>query len=136
MESQILTEVTLVDTDILIDASRQDPQAIACLDQIERESALAVSTITQMELLVGCRNKTELRKTETFLKRFSIVKLNQDISDQAIRLIREYRLSHGLLIPDAIIAATALVMNQGFITKNQRDFCFIPNLCLLRYPRP
>lgn len=49
--------VTIVDTDILIDAARQVREAVDCLQQIERSSALAVSVITQMELFVGCRNK-------------------------------------------------------------------------------
>jgi predicted nucleic acid-binding protein len=43
-------------------------------------------------------------------------------------------LSHGLLIADGVIAATALIHNEAFITKNQRDFRFIANLNLLPYP--
>lgn len=39
--------VTVVDTDILIDAGRQVREAVACLDDIEQKSALAVSVITQ-----------------------------------------------------------------------------------------
>ncbi|MBU2610429.1 MAG: PIN domain-containing protein, partial [Chloroflexi bacterium] len=46
---------------------------------------------------------------------------NERISSAAVELIRKYRLSHGLLIPDALIAATALTQNFDFITKNQRD---------------
>nr|MDQ2686882.1 PIN domain-containing protein [Armatimonadota bacterium] len=45
-----------------------------------------------------------------------------------------YRLSHGLLIPDALIAATALVHDIPLLTKNQRDFRFIAGLRLLPYP--
>lgn len=55
--------LTIVDTDILIDAAHQISEAVDCLIQIERQSVLAVSVITQMELLVGCRNKAELRNT-------------------------------------------------------------------------
>lgn len=67
---------TIVDTDILIDAARQVSAAVNCLDEIEHKSALAISVITQMELFVGCRNKTELRHTERFLQRFQAFKLN------------------------------------------------------------
>lgn len=126
----------LVDTDILVDVSRQVAEAMACVEWMETQSALAISGITQMELLVGCRNKTELRKTESFLKRFEIVKLNEQISDTATELLRQYRLSYGLAIPDALIAATALVFKQNFITKNQRDYRFISGLFLLPYPGP
>ena len=55
--TQRVNRLTIVDTDILIDAARQISDAVDCLAQIERQSVLAVSVITQMELLVGCRNK-------------------------------------------------------------------------------
>ena len=45
--------VTVVDTDILIDAARQVREAIECLEGLEQSSALAVSVITQLELFVG-----------------------------------------------------------------------------------
>jgi predicted nucleic acid-binding protein len=53
--------LVVIDTDILIDASRAIGEAIAYLDQVEQRSELAVSAITEMELVVGCRDKTELR---------------------------------------------------------------------------
>lgn len=84
--------------------------------------------------MVGCRNKNELRQMEKFLDKFEIVKVNVDITDMAMMLIRTYNLSHGLLIPDAIIASTALWLDCALSSKNQRDFRFIPNLNLLPYP--
>ena len=125
---------TIVDTDILIDAARQVRAAVNCLDEIEQKSALGISVITQMELFVGCRNKTELRHTERFLQRFQVLKLNEQISDTAVDLLRQYRLSHGLAIPDALIAATAIALNRPLISKNQRDYRFISRLQLLSYP--
>ena len=126
--------ITVVDTDILIDAAMKISEAVDCLDEIEQHSVLAISAITQMELFVGCRNKTELKKAEHFLQRFQVIRLNEKISDKAIELIHQYRLSHGLVIPDAVIAATAIVLNEKFITKNQRDYRFIIGLQLLPYP--
>jgi len=136
VENLALAEFTLVDTDILIDASRQIQDAITCLEQIEQSSGLGISAITHMELIVGCRNKAELQVLEHFLSRFRIIKLNGVITAKATDLLRQYRLSHGLLIPDALIAATALFFDQSFITKNQRDFRFITGLGLLPYPLP
>jgi predicted nucleic acid-binding protein len=43
-------------------------------------------------------------------------------------------LSHGLLIADALIAATAVVLDAPLISKNQRDYQFIAGLNLLAYP--
>jgi predicted nucleic acid-binding protein len=126
--------VAVVDTDILIDAARQVREAIDCLRQIEQESALAVSVISQMELFVGCRDKTELRTTERFLHRFQVITLNDQACHAAVDLLRQYRLSHGLAIPDALIAATAMSLACEFITKNQKDYRFIDGLKLLSYP--
>ena len=129
-----MNSLTIVDTDILVDAARQIEQAVACLSQLQQRSELAVSIVTQMELLVGCRNKAELQSTKRFLNRFRILRLGPDISDQAVNLLRVYRLSHGLLIPDALIAATAMTLDQPLISRNQSDYRFIADLRLLSYP--
>ena len=131
-----MNTLTIVDTDILIDAGQDVREAIECLADIEQRSALAISVITQMELVVGCRNKTEQRHIERFLHRFQVLKLTEQVSDTAVGLLRQYRLSHGLAIPDALIAATAIALNQPFISKNRRDYRFISGLQLLPYPRP
>ena len=87
-----------------------------------------------MELFVGCRDKAELIVVEKFLRRFRILSLTGPVSEMAVDLLRQYRLSHGLLIPDALIGATALIFNAPFISKNQRDYRFITDLNLLAYP--
>lgn len=87
-----------------------------------------------MELVVGCRNKNEMRKTEKFLQRFEILAVNEATSEKADELLREYRLSHGLLIGDSLIAATAIIWGYPLASKNQRDYRFISELDLLPYP--
>lgn len=131
-----MSDFVLIDTDILIDAGRGLTDAIACLQLIEQEAVPAISVVTQMELLVGCQNKTELRNLDRFLNRFQIVKLNEQITDKSVDLLRRFRLSHGLLIADSLIAATALSLEKPFVTKNQRDYRFIADLQLLSYPQP
>ena len=124
----------IVDTDILIDAARCFDDAVNCLQQIEDTSSLAISAVTQMELIIGCRNKKELKSLEHFLQRFEIISLNEQTSDTAADLLKTYRLSHGLLIADALIAATAIATNTKLISKNQKDYIFIEDLDLLNYP--
>jgi len=124
----------IVDTDILIDAARCIDDAVNCLQQIEDTSSLAISAVTQMELIIGCRNKKELKSLEHFLQRFEIISLNEQISDTAADLLKTYRLSHGLLIADALIAATTIVTSTQLISKNQKDYRFIEELDLLNYP--
>jgi predicted nucleic acid-binding protein len=71
---------------------------------------------------------------DKFLKRFEVVNLDPRVSDIAVDLIRRYRLSHGLMIPDALIGATAMANALPFLTKNQRDYRFITGLNMLAYP--
>ena len=124
----------LVDTDILVDASRGVPEAGAFLEQLEGQGTLAVSVITKMELLVGCRNKPEQRVVQKFLERFEVFPINEMASQLAERLIARYRLTHGIQIPDALIAATASTSGYSLATKNQKHFRYVPGLKLLPYP--
>jgi predicted nucleic acid-binding protein len=62
------------------------------------------------------------------------MEITSQISDRATQLMQEYFLSHGLLIADALIAATAIENEIPLLTKNQSDFRFIKALHLLSYP--
>lgn len=79
---------TLVDTDIIIDSGRGVIEAVNCLNNIKATSSLAICVVTQMELMVGCRNKAELRTLEKFLRKFQVVPLDASISDKAVELLR------------------------------------------------
>ena len=123
----------LVDTDICVDVSRGYAPTLARLERAEQTFAIAVSDITHMELLVGCTDKRQQRETEKFLRRFERVPVDAAVSAGAIELLRRYRLSHGLLLADALIAATALVHGIPLLTRNTRDFRFIRALTLEPY---
>ncbi len=126
--------MVLVDTDILIDVSRNIETAINRIKIEEQTGQIAISAITQIELIVGCRNKLELGHLNRFLSRYQILQINENISALTVELIKTYRLSHGLLMPDAFIAATAIIANLPLLTKNQSDYRFISQLNLLSYP--
>ena len=131
-ETKIVHRI-LVDTDILIDVGRSVEVALLKLEMLAPAN-LAVSVITQMELMIGCRNRRELQILEQFVRKFEIIQLNEVISNRVIELLYTYRLSHGLLIADALIAATAIVNHAPLLSKNQRDYRFIQDLNLLSYP--
>jgi len=124
----------IIDTDILIDAGRKIKEAVDRLDKEEQTSLLGTCVVVQMELIVGCRNKEEWNKLSRFLKRFQIVGLSEAMGNKSIELLNRYHLSHGLLIPDSLIAATALTMDVPLLSKNQKDYRFIEGLKLLPYP--
>ena len=127
-------KLILIDTDVLIDIGRKINVAIASLKRVEEEAVPGISIITQMELMVGCRNKKEIRILEDFLQHFEIIGLNETIGNKSVELLRQYRLSHSLLIADALIAATSLTINSPLLTKNQKDYQFIKGLEILSYP--
>jgi len=129
-----LAATVLIDTDILIDAGRGVKEPVDCLQHQTQEGAPAISVVTQMELIVGCRDKQEFQKVKKFLNRFEIISLDAQSSDIAVNLLVKYRLSHGLLIPDALIAASAMASGLPLLSKNQRDYRFINGLNLLAYP--
>ncbi|MBE9008896.1 type II toxin-antitoxin system VapC family toxin [Pseudanabaenaceae cyanobacterium LEGE 13415] len=121
----------LLDSDILIDVLRNQPGAAERLLVLSESESLAVGTVTQMELIVGCLNLRDLRRVERLLGGFEIRDLTIEISRRAVELLREYRLSHGLLLADALVAATALINGMPLLTRNQRDYRFIQGLELL-----
>jgi len=122
----------LIDTDVLIDAERGHPAAIAFVTAQQAALAVRVSAISAMELIVGCRNTSELTQVKRFVQSISVIPINPAISQTALDLIETYFLSHGLLIPDALIAASALTHGLPLYTKNVRHFQMIPQLTVLR----
>ncbi|MBE9008961.1 type II toxin-antitoxin system VapC family toxin, partial [Pseudanabaenaceae cyanobacterium LEGE 13415] len=117
-----MTQVILVDSDILIDYSRGMTATAEYFATTAVTNTLAISVVTQMEIIVGCRDKQALQAAEKFLARFEVIPVDEAISHQTIELLRQYYLSHGLLIPDALIASTAIAYDYPLVTKNQRDF--------------
>ena len=83
-----------------------------------------------MELYFGAINKKELNKIKKHLKALNIVHFDNDVSKMAVSMIESYSKSHGLQIPDAIIAATGLLYEMKLLTLNLKDFRYIAGLKL------
>jgi len=122
----------LTDTDILIDAARGIADAVAFLAAQQVAGGTHVSIISAMELVAGCRNKTELAQVQQFLQRVTVLPISTTASQTAYQLMESFFLSHGLLIPDALIAAAALERGLTLHTKNVRHFQMIPALKVVR----
>lgn len=122
----------LIDTDVLIDAARGYADAVAFLDEQNRASRVQISIISAMELTVGSRNKTELNETRRFLESVRILPIDTNVSEAAYNFIESFTLSHGLMIPDALIAATAVENRMTLLTKNTRHFQMIHGLEVIR----
>ena len=120
----------LCDTCILIDYLKGKPDVQQKLIK-DCSSGLAISAVTYMELMVGALNKREVEIIKNAFADFEIIEISEAISIKAKNLIEKYAKSHNLLIPDALIAATAINLNLPLYTANKKDFRFIPELILI-----
>lgn len=85
----------------------------------------AISVITKIELLgFNALTAKEQELTNKFVEASLVFNLNEAVINQTIAL----RKQHKIKIPDAVIAATAMVYSLTLITHNTPDFNKIPNL--------
>lgn len=119
----------LCDTNILIEFFKNTPYVTQELRQIG-QTQLAISVVTQSELYYGALNKSELQEIKNHLSLLHCFPIDVSISDTFLQLMETYSLSHKLSLPDALIAATALVQDLELYTLNRKDFRFISNLKL------
>jgi predicted nucleic acid-binding protein len=92
-----------------------------------------VSDVVCAELYFGARNKRELSDIVADINNLTILPISSKISALAVELVKQYCLSHKLKLPDAQIAATALLYDAKLFTLNRKDFTFIPNLKFYEY---
>ena len=119
----------LCDTNILVEFYKNNSRVVNELQQIGINH-LAISIITQAELYYGAINKVELTRIQKHLNLLYNLPIDQQISAEFIQLMMRYSLSHKITIPDALIAATALVHDISLYTLNIKDFRFIEGLNL------
>ena len=93
---------------------------------------VGVETIVYIECIQDSISNTDKRRIKRSLQNIKFYPLTNDIAQKAIELIDTYSNSHGLLLADAIIAATALEYDLTLITYNWKDFQFIKGLKLLK----
>ncbi len=119
----------LVDSDVLIWASRGNAKAIRKLD---KDAGFSISAVTYMELCQGMRNKTELAAFKKALKiwKVHVVPIDEAVSYQAMFFVERYCLSHSLFLADALIAATAGYLGEPLLTANAKHYSMIPEITL------
>ena len=93
-------------------------------------SNVVLSAITKMELLLGATNKNDLARINKELAPFNISLINNVICQKALSLIQKYSLSHGLTLPDSLIASTAIITGTNLFTYNTKHYKFISDLTL------
>ena len=118
----------LVDTDVLVDVSRNNEAAIDFLDQLDDSWSLSI--ITALELIVGARNKKEVSQVDQLIALYSAIPLTAEIGNSSYGLLRQFAKSHGLRVFDSLIAATAIENNLTLLSKNKKHFRMISDLNL------
>lgn len=121
--------LVLCDTNILIELSKNNDNIRTELNKVG-VSQIAISAISVGEFLFGARDKRELAMIKRSLKNIRVIHTDEAISELAIDLIEKYSLSHHLDVPDAFIAATALVYDFRLYTLNLKHFKYIDRLSL------
>lgn len=88
----------------------------------------AVCATVYIEALQGSISNAQKRQIKKVLDNVPLLLITPEISRRAITLIDDYSNSYGLLLADALIAASALENDLILITYNTDDFKFIQNL--------
>jgi predicted nucleic acid-binding protein len=118
----------LVDTDVMVDLTRNNQAAIEYVDRLR--GRWSISTITSLELIAGARNQRETAEIDLILSAYPSVPPSEEIARRAYYLMKTYARSHGLRTFDSLIAATALEEGLTLATKNRKHFHMIGGLKL------
>ena len=110
----------VLDTNILVDALRGHVDSESYLEGLKEEDVYC-SVITAAELWAGVRSH-EMEELDLFLSAFRLIPVNEPVARQAGLYMQKYAKSHGLLLPDALIAATAQSIKARLMTHNRKHF--------------
>ena len=118
----------LLDTNVFVDHLRGYPPAVAFFERLRDAQDVAFSSLSEAELLAGKANADPRVRAALlrFLQRWTKVDVSNPIAVLAGDIVRD----HGLDVPDAIIAATAVQHKAELVTKNTKDFRRIKGLRL------
>mgnify|MGYP003508217894 CR=1 FL=1 len=115
----------LADSNTIIDyvGNKMPEKASLVLDDYFNEG-FTLSVVSKIEVLGFNGNDDELKRIADFISLGSVVFIDDAIADKTI----EVRKTHRIKLPDAIIAATALVYDFTLLTRNTADFTGIDGL--------
>lgn len=99
----------------------------AWVQQLLDEQRLILSVIVRIELLSWSGSPADMQPVEEFIAASLVLPLDESVTQQTIRLRQQHRIK----LPDAIIAATALVHSLPLLTRNVSDFRAIAGLVVV-----
>jgi predicted nucleic acid-binding protein len=120
------TKGYLIDTNAGIDylAEVMPEKGLAFLDTII-DNGYSISVISRIELYAYSKlTEQDKESLDLMTAQASVLNINDAIIEKTIEIRRTYKTK----LPDAIIAATALVYGLALITRNLKDFKNITGL--------
>ncbi len=117
----------LLDTDVLINLVDPDNEHYLAIFNFlnassETENLLFNSSIIELEFIQGNKTNFEKNKLKLVTESFTTVYVNKEIGKLARDLIYTYSSTHGLLLADALIAATALAEDYALLSFKKNIF--------------
>ena len=107
------------------------PEALSFMDNLVDEDS-KVSFITKIELLVwNPPNPEDIKVRQEFLAGSEIQYIDDEIIERATQIRKETNIK----LPDAVIAATAMVFDFVLLSDNDKDFMKVKSLGL-KYLNP
>lgn len=117
----------MLDTSVLIDLLRGDPEAVAWAKELDAEP-VSISSIVRFELLQGLSVKHRKRIEREFAS-LSTLPFDAEQADLAASIAdRLYRTGEPIDPEDCMIAAAAIITGKPLLTRNGKHFGRIPQL--------
>ena len=107
----VLPDSAVFDSNILIDFLNQRPEARSVIGDVR---ARYVSVVTRSELLVGIRDARSRDAAYSLLAMCLVCYVTVAVAEHAAALRQEHRLK----LPDALIAATAVIHRLPLLTRD------------------
>ena len=115
-------DVILVDSDVLIAVLRGYASESASLENLlESGGGLAFSPVSRAEVFAGMRPGEEAPTRDLF-GLLQCLPLTDAVGERAGFYLRDYRRSHGVQLPDALIAATSCEHDAALWTRNWKHY--------------
>lgn len=120
----------LLDTNVLIDAFAGRADSVRAITSARTANLewIGYSAVTRLEVLgfpgLNAADESGLRN---LLAQFSEAPIDEAVIERAIEIRKSIRIK----IPDALVAATALIYEATLVTRNTGDFKNIPGVSVL-----